>query len=53
MEKIKVNFWYTVYGLTMVEADDQEQAEKKLQQKLGEEGLEGLDFNQFERDYGV
>ncbi len=51
MKKYRVGFWYTVYGVTQVKAENEEQAEKNLKLHLDTEGLEGLDYDTTDRDF--
>ena len=52
MKEFRVSFWYSTYGNTIVEANTAKEAEQKLKEQLGNQGLEGLDYRQNDQDYG-
>lgn len=51
--KYNVNFWYTEFGQTQIEADTPEQAEQILYNRLADYGLEDLEYRCNDRDYGT
>lgn len=54
MKTYNVGFWYTEYGSQNVEANSEEEAERILKTKLGNEGLsQSFDYDVNDRDYGT
>ncbi len=53
MNTYRVLFWYTVYGRTQVQAESKERAKRNLKHQLDTEGLDGLDYETNDRDFGT
>ncbi len=53
MKTYRVLFWYTVYGRTQVQAESKERAKRNLKHQLDTEGLDGLDYETNDRDFGT
>lgn len=51
MKTFRVGFYYTEYGSAYVEAQTAEQAEQKLQDELGENGIDNIEYTFNDRDY--
>ena len=49
----QVGFWYTVYGSTRVRADKGEEAEQKVKEILSYSGLDEIEYETNDRDYGA
>lgn len=53
MNKYRVGFWYTQYGVMEMEANSPEEAEEKVKETLATNGLEDIDFQGTDLDIGA
>jgi|TARA_Y100000310_G_scaffold282497_1_gene303784 hypothetical protein len=53
MATYQIGFWYVEYGKTSVEAKSKKEAQEKVQEHLSNEGLENLEYETTDRDFGT